>query len=80
MVEGGNFPHKGTEVLAGFLVDIAERQRSSGKSGSRSFRRLSQAAPAELMRNTSASDGRLTVSDGTTCGHFSYCRLVVSDI
>jgi hypothetical protein len=32
---GSNVPHKDTEALAGFLVAMAERQRGSGKSGSR---------------------------------------------
>jgi hypothetical protein len=42
IVLGSNdVPHKGPEVLAGFLVDVAERQRRSGKSGSRTLHRLS---------------------------------------
>jgi hypothetical protein len=65
-------------MLAGCLV-LGARCRQGGKAArfgkvsvSREARRLAEQPPAESTRNRSASDGRFTVSDGTTFGHVTH--------
>ena len=52
---GRSVPHKGTEVLAGFLVAMAERPRGSGKSGSH----LRPAVVSELPQRNACGTLRL---------------------